>query len=429
MSKIIVRDGTMLTASGWVEGYLVVDGGQIVEIGAGTPPAEMGADEVVSARHAAVLPGLVNGHTHLSQTFMRGLAGGRPLLRWLKERIWPIQQTMTPEQLHLAALLGLVENLRCGATQVVNHHKIIYSQEHTDRVLAAAQQVGLRFILARSWVDRGAHAESAGVILADLERLCAQWHQPEGMIQIANGPLATWRCSAETLRSAHALSRRYGSFTHIHVSESQDEVQASLDETGLRPVAWLDAIGVLDEFWQIVHAVWVDEAEMELLAGKGAMVVHCPVSNAVLASGVMPLAAMMRRGLRLRLGSDGPASNDTQDLWETIKAAVMFGRAIALEATAVAPEEALALALSAPALEVGQRADLIVVDLNHVRAAPVQDVPSALALCTHGSDVKSVMVAGRMLMKDKKVLVVDEEALLDECRKAILHLRTKAGLG
>lgn len=428
MSRIIVRDGTILTPSGWVEGYLVVDGEQIAELGAGAPPPAKEGDKVISARHAAVLPGLVNGHTHLSQTFMRGLAGGRPLLQWLKERIWPIQKAMTPEQLYLAALLGLVENLRCGATQVVNHHKVTYTPKHTDGVLVAAQQVGLDFTLARSWVDRGTNAEPSEAVLADLERLYARWHQPQGLIKVANGPLATWRCSAETLQTAHALSQRYNSFTHIHVSESQDEVQTSLDETGLRPVAWLDSIGVLDQYGQIVHAVWADEAEMDLLAVRQALVVHCPVSNAVLASGVMPLAAMIQRGVRLRLGTDGPASNDTQDMWETIKAALMFGRVSSLEATAVSPEQVLGFALSSPALEVGQRADLIVVDLNHARAMPVQDVSSALTLCTHGSDVDTVIIAGKILMRDKKVLVVDEEALLEECRQGILHLRRQAGL-
>lgn len=446
MSSILIRDGSVLAAGSWLEpGYVWIVGESVQAVGSSEPPPDVmaQAETTLSARHMAVLPGLVNAHTHLSQTFMRGLAGGRPLLRWLKELIWPLQAAMSVEETRLAAMLGLVENLRCGATHVVDHHKITTTPAHTDAVLDAARAVGVRLTLARAWADRGANAEAPQSILDDLERLFALTADRRPLTaddsaarilhpatcQIASGPLTPWRCSAETLHKTHALVQRHGGATHIHVSETRDEVDMTLKETGLRPVAWLDALGVLGPDTQIVHAVWVDEAEIELLARRGALVVHCPVSNAVLGSGVAPIRALRAQGVNLQLGTDGPASNDTQDLFETIKWAVGLARVSALDPTALSPADALRMATGSQALAPGAPADVILVDLDHSRAMPLHDVDSALVLCSHGGDVDTVIVGGRLLMQDKRVLVVDEAALLDECRAFVRSLRARAGVG
>lgn len=427
---ILIRDGAVLTPQGWLEpGYVTINGGQIGQVLAGDPPPAIvtSATEVISAKHMAVLPGFTNGHTHLSQTFMRGLAGGRPLLAWLKELIWPLQKALSTEILQLAALLGLVENLRCGATSVVNHHKVTTQPAHTDAVLEAAATVGLRLTLARAWADQGTNAETSASILADLERLFTRY-QNHRHIQIANGPLVPWRCSAETLQSTFALAQSYAAPTHIHVSETAEEVQMTLGDTGLRPVEWLDSLGILDQKTHLVHSVWVDDSEIARIGARDALVVHCPVSNTVLGSGIAPLAPLLQAGVRIRLGTDGPASNDTQDIFETLKQAVCLARVVNHDPTILAPADALAMATDGHTLSGGANADVILVDLNHVRAVPVHDVSSALALATHGSDVDTVIVAGRILMRSKHVEVLDESALLDECRKAVRTLRDQAGL-
>ncbi len=429
MSSILIHNGAVLTADGWVEpGYLYVEGNSIKSIGAGEAASELTerADTVISAQHKAVLPGLTNAHTHFGQTFMRGLAGGRALLPWLKELIWPLQSAMTIADMRLAATLGLLENLRCGVTHVVDHHKITATPQHTDAVCQAAQDVGLNLTLARSWSDAGKNAEGQESIMSDLERLFARWHS--GNIRIANGPLATWRCSPETLQKTHEIARQHNSLTHLHVSEARDEVQMCATDNDLSPVAWLDSLSVLDDHTHIVHAVWVDDAEIELLAKRGAVVVHCPVSNAVLGSGVAPVARMLQRGVKMRLGTDGPASNDTQDIFETMKMALSLARVTALDPTALSPAAALALATDGKVLSPGAPADIIIVNLNHSRAVPVHDITSALTLCTHGSDVETIIVGGEVLMREGRVLVLDEAALLAECAAAIKGLRRRAGL-
>ena len=202
----------------------------------------------------------------------------------------------------------------------------------------------------------------------------------------------------------------------------------SVDEYDQHPVSWLDSIGVLGPDTQIVHAVWVDQDEIALIASAKAPVIHCPVSNAVLGSGIAPVSKMLDQGVDLRLGTDGPASNDTQDIWETLKAAVAFARATTLNPTALSPAQALDLAVGCKSLQVGGSADLIIVDLNQPWTVPVQDIDSALVLGTLSSDVKTVIVGGEILMQDGQVTVLDETALYDECRGVIRSLRKRAGL-
>lgn len=427
-SKLIVN-GAVYTDEGWIDkGYLLVQDGRIASLDKGNPPDEIsrGATDIIDASNCAILPGLTNAHTHLSQTFMRGLAGGRPLMEWLNQVIWPLQKSISSEELYLASLLGLVENLRYGVTEVTNHHKITQSPAHTDAVLKAAREIGLRFTLARAWSDMGQSPEDPQLIIDDLDRLF-DLVENEPKIKIANGPLALWRCSAETLIDTHNLALQHGSFTHSHVSESKQEVERSLKAYGLRPVEWLDSMGILDQFTQIVHAVWVNPEEIKRIKARGAVVIHCPVSNAVLGSGVAPLVDLIREGIPLRFGTDGSASNDTQDIWETIKFAVCLARAVALDPTILSPGDALSLALGNRFLKVGIPADLIIVDLNHPRSAPVIDLNAALVLGGSGGEIKTVLVDGEELLADGKINMLDEDQLLKECNQAIYALRRRAG--
>jgi 5-methylthioadenosine/S-adenosylhomocysteine deaminase len=426
VADTLITNAQILVPGGWQQGDLLIKEGQIVASGE-IPPQNM-TDLRLStfdANGMAVLPALVNGHTHLSQTFMRGLAGGRPLLRWLKELIWPLQDAMSEEVLELAALLGLAENIRSGAGTVIDHHKITRTPAFTEAVIRAAKKSGLRVTVARAWSDRGGGAEAPGAILDELESF---FEQETELVRFASGPLTPWRASAETLQKTHTLARQFDSFTHIHVSETADEVQMTLDETGLRPVAWLDSLGILGPHCQVVHAVWVEEAEIDLLAERGAPVVHCPVSNAVLGSGIAPVRDMDQKGVSLRLGTDGPASNDTQDCFENMKAALLFARASSLDAAALSPRQALEMATVSNGLTVGQPADLCLVDLETVWSTPVHDLDSALALCARAGDVRAVMVDGEWLMSDGKLTTLDEESILKEAASAVKVLRKKAGL-
>lgn len=422
---------------GWSQpGYLTVASGKITAVEIGLVPVKLreSAKDVINATDMAVMPGLTNAHTHLSQTFMRGLSGGRPLLRWLKELIWPLQAAMTLEELKLAAVLGMVENLCCGVTQVVDHQKITKTAQFSEAVCSAAQETGMRLTLARAWADKGANAESPRSILGDLTSLFERYSkvptndESEPHIRISSGPLTPWRATADTLQKTHALALRWGSSTHIHVSETREEVKITLDETGVSPVTWLDQLGILGPACQVVHATWLEDQEINLLQDRNALVVHCPVSNAMLGSGIARVEDMRRAGIRIHLGTDGPASNDNQDCFDNMKAALMVAHLRENDPTQLLPVDVVRMATAGKSLAAGGDADVILVNLHNVNAVPVHDIDSALVLSCHGSDVDTVIVAGRVLMGGKRVLILDKDAILKECQYAVTGLRKRAGL-
>jgi 5-methylthioadenosine/S-adenosylhomocysteine deaminase len=332
-----------------------------------------------------------------------------------------------------------VENLRCGVTAVVQHHKITTSPAHVDAVAEAVQIVGLRLQLARGWVDLGNAAEPPATILAEMTRLHQTWHnQAEGRLTVGFGPLAAWRCSDETMRQMVALARAWEVPTHIHVAESADEIEMMRRRNGLRHIEWLYALGVLGPDFQLVHCVQVDDREIDLIADSGASVVHCPVSNMYLASGAAPVSQMLAKGISVALGTDGSASHNCQDILETLKSAALLARVSTGQATALPPREALRLVTTAGArlmgrddlgrLTLGAKADITIVNLNNARCMPVHRPESALVFNAAGPDVHTVIVDGRILLDAGRVTVLDEDDLLIQCRRAAQALLKRAGI-
>lgn len=452
---VLISNGTLLSHDGAClsesVGWLTIEGERISAMGFGDAPDGwwQRADRVIDARHMAVLPGLVNGHTHLSQTFMRGLADDRPLLRWLREVIWPLQSAMTPEDLYLAAKLGLIENLRCGAATVVQHHKLP-GREHVAAVVQAAADVGSRLVFARGWVDMGPTGEPLDRILADLEWLR---NLLPSTIHIASGPLAPWRCSDDAMRQVTALVRSWGAATHIHVAEAQDEIDLMRQRCGKGHIEWLSDLGCLGPDTQLVHAVHVTDAELDLIAESGAAVVHCPTSNMYLASGTAPVRKMLERGIPLALGTDGSGSNNSQDLLECAKIAALLAKHATGNAQALLPADLVKMltvdgarlwdgvaggkggerAGETPApprgrLSPGAPADLTIVNLDNARCQPVHSAASALVYNASGADVHTVIVDGEILLDAGRVTRLDETALLEACRRAAADLMRRAGV-
>ena len=441
---ILIKNGAILTMNRAGEthwpGWVLVAGDQIEAVGTGEAPAEVRikADRVIDATNIAVLPGLVNAHTHLSQTFMRGLGDDKPLLTWLKQVMWPLQAAMTPDDMHLASLLGLVENLKCGATVVNQHHKLP-DHAFADATLEAAETVGLRFQLARSWVDLGPSAEQPHAIIAELERLHHRWQGAgDGRITISNGPMVPWRCSDETMNRTLELARSWDAPTHIHIAEAQDEIDLMQQRNGMRHIEWLASLDALGPDVQLVHCVHVSEAELDLITESGSTVVHCPTSNMYLASGVAPIPAMLQRGIPVTLGTDGSASHNSQDLLETMKTAILLAKVGSGDPTALVPSDILRMATTAGArimnrpdigqLAPGYKADLTLVDLNRPHIMPVHRPDSALVYNCNGPDVHTVIVDGEVLLDAGRVTMLDEEALLAECRDAARDLMKRAGI-
>jgi 5-methylthioadenosine/S-adenosylhomocysteine deaminase len=266
------------------------------------------------------------------------------------------------------------------------------------------------------------------------------WHGAAGgRLKVQFGPVIPWGCSDETMKRTYALAQEWGVGTHIHTAESKPEVDMVLEQRGLRHVEWLESIGCLGPDTQLVHSVWLSEEEIDLVVKRDAIIVHCPVSNMYLASGIAPITELRGMGVSVALATDGPGSNNSQDMMEVLKFTACLQKVGRLDAMSLLPEDVLDMAVRGGAramglageigsLAVGQKADITVVDLNAPHIMPVHRVPSALVYNANGGDVDTVIVDGRVLMHNKQVLFLDEKALLDECRAANRRLFERAGI-
>jgi 5-methylthioadenosine/S-adenosylhomocysteine deaminase len=451
MTTLLIHNGWVLPCDGDMRqsfrpGYVYVVGERIAAVGAGAPAAGLlaAADEVINAAGMAVIPGLVNAHTHLFQCFLRGLADDRPLLQWLKEATWPGGLAMTEHDFYLAALLGFVENLKCGATSVLNQDYVQTSPRNMDAVAAAAERSGARALLARGVGDRQPYFEKflepAETIIAETGRLIRRWNTGStSRVRVEFGPMIPWGCQIETLAEIGRLAHAWDVGVHIHVSESRDEVQMSLDAFGLTPVRWLDEIGVLDDRWQLVHCVWLTPEEMDIVTGRDSLIVHCPVSNMYLASGIAPVGEWRRRGIPVALASDGPGSNNSQDMLEVLKTTACLQKVGSLDAQALLPADVLEMALHGGGramrldgqigrLAPGALADIVLVNLARPHIAPAHSAASALVYNANGNDVDTVIVGGQILVRGGKLTQLDEARLVAECQAAAEGIIARAGI-
>ncbi|MDM7934096.1 MAG: amidohydrolase, partial [Methanothrix sp.] len=299
---MLIRDVSLLQDGQLLKGRdILIDGSRIANVGCDLS-AERGED-VIDGRGKLAIPGLVNAHTHLAMTLFRGYADDMALMPWLQEKIWPLEARLTREDIHWGVKLGCLELIRFGITC---YNDMYYFMDETAR---ATREMGLRAFL--SGVVFESHPEFKG----DAERFIADWRGDE-LIHPMVGPHAIYTCSEETLLWAKETAERAGIKIHIHLSETRDEVEASVREHGRSPVEYLDSMGFLGENVVAAHCVWLSERDVTLLARHGVNVVHCPISNLKLAAGVAPLERLISSGVNVCLGTDGAASNNNLTLFD-----------------------------------------------------------------------------------------------------------------
>ncbi len=353
MGTILIENSTLVTVNDKDEiikrGYIFIDNDVISDMASGDAPSKYShADIVIDANLKAVIPGMVNAHTHLFQTFIRGLADDKPLLDWLKTAIWPVAHEMKEEEAYMAAMVGLIENIRGGATSVIDHQYIHADPHNDDGVCQAADEIGIRFLLARGWADMDYHPtlmETPDRIIEETNRLRDKWEiNGQGKTRVEYGPLIPWGCSDDTMMSTYKMSKQWGAGTHIHVAETKTEVDMNLELRGKRHIEWLADLGILGPDFQLVHSVWLSDHELDLIEKYKAVVVHCPVSNMYLASGVARVPEMLSRGIRVALATDGPGSNNNQDMIAVLKTTALLHKVNTLNAMVLLPEDVLRMA-------------------------------------------------------------------------------------
>jgi 5-methylthioadenosine/S-adenosylhomocysteine deaminase len=406
-------------------GWIGVRRGKIEALGEAPDsgrPAEAGA--VIDARGGIVMPGLVNTHTHLPMTLFRGLADDLPLATWLQDHIFPAERAaIHPESVRWGTLLACAEMLLSGTTTCCDGYF------HEDCVASAVQNAGVRAVLAQGVIDGpapGVPDPTQRLVLA--RRFCQQWLGRAETIRPSVFCHSPTTCSRETLVHAKKVCNDFDLLFQIHIAETRWEADRIRSTTGLSPVAYLDRTGVLDERTLLAHSVWVDEADMAIIAERGAGVSHNPESNMKLASGIAPIAQMLEAGICIGLGSDGCASNNDMDLFYAMDLAAKLQKTARRDPTVLPAEAAIRMATIDGAralgldhqigsIEPGKLADLIVLDTRVPHLSPMHHPASAVVYAAKGSDVHSVMVGGRMLVKDRRLLTLDIEEILFQVKR------------
>jgi 5-methylthioadenosine/S-adenosylhomocysteine deaminase len=433
--SLLISGGIVVTVDGarhvFNPGVVAIDGTDIVAVGPiADITARFRAAEQINASGAVVIPGLINTHTHAPMVLYRGLADDLPLQEWLEKYIFPAEaKTVSREMVRVGTNLAAAEMIESGTTTFADMY---YFEEEIARATKAA---GLRGVLGQTIIQFPvADAKTPDEGLARTEAFIKEFeHDP--LIVPAVAPHAPYTNDTKTLVAARALATKYGVPVLIHVSETRDEVKNSqAAHGGMSPVAYLESIGFWGPRTVAAHGVWVSPEDMAILRNRQVAVSHNPESNMKLASGVAPVPAYLAAGITVGLGTDGAASNNDLDMFEAMREAAFLHKvqtgdpraipaATALEMATIDGARALGLDKQIGSLESGKRADVIVVSMNSARQTPLYDPISHLVYATHGDDVRTVIVNGRVLMRDRRLLTLNEPTVLAEARKMAESVR------
>lgn len=428
MSTVSVHGGRVLLPGGRLERVDLAfddESGEIVAIEPDLP-----GERELDATGCVVTPGFVNGHCHVAMTLLRGHADDKPLDRWLREDIWPVEAALTAEDVEAGAALGILEMIKGGVTAFADMYF------YMDAVADAVERAGVRAVLGHGVISAGkdedAARDDAREGIATAERLEGR---ADGRITSAFMPHSLTTVDAHIYEEFVPEARAAGLPVHLHVNETRSEVDPIVDEHGLDPLSYAADLGLLEPGDFVAHAVHLTDAEVDLLADTGTGVVHCPASNMKLASGMAPVQDLLDAGAVVGLGTDGAASNNDLSMLDEVRDAAMVGKLAADDPAAVAAPEAIALATEGSAdalglatgrLEPGRPADLAVVDLDRPHLTPVHDPVSHLAYAAAASDVRHTVCDGRVLMADRTVEILDEASVMKSATERATSLLERA---
>jgi 5-methylthioadenosine/S-adenosylhomocysteine deaminase len=414
---MLIKDVSLLEGSQLVKDRdILIEGSRIKKIGRDLN--EEDKDEIIDGRGKLAIPGLVNSHTHLAMTLLRGYADDMLLKPWLEEKIWPLEAKLTPEDVYWGAKLGCLELIRFGITCF---NDMYFFMDETAR---AAKDMGLRAFLAPVVFDMNPK------LLAGTEPFLKRW-QGDELICPAVGPHAAYTCSEETLLRARDLADKYDVLIHIHLSETKEEVDGFNLTKGKSPVEYLDDLNMLSPRLVAVHCVWLSQEDAYLLATRGSNVADCTVSNLKLCSGIAPLNYLLRAGANVCLGTDGTSSNNNLNLFEEMKVTAIVQKNAYHSPAAFSAEQVWHIATEgaykAFGLEMGLReealADLALIDLRKPWLCPQSNIVSHLVYSMTG-EVNTTIVNGKVLMRDG--FIPGEAEIMEKAQEHFLRLTSSA---
>jgi 5-methylthioadenosine/S-adenosylhomocysteine deaminase len=437
---ILIRNGTLLVmdeAERVVSGDLLIRDGRI----AATGEVAQDADLIIDARNCAVLPGFVQTHVHLCQTLFRGAADDLALIDWLKKRVWPMEAAHTRESLRASARLGVAELIKGGTTCALTMETV----NHTEEVFRVVEEAGFRAVVGKCMMDKGTDVpaalreETASSIRESLA-LLDEWHgRANGRIGYCFAPRFAVSCTRELLAEVARLARERGVMVHTHASENRDEIAMVERETGQRNIAYLDSLGLSGAHVLLAHCVHLDDAEIETLAKTGTHVAHCPSSNLKLSSGIAPVSRLLERGVSVSLGADGAPCNNRLDMFTEMRAAALLQKVLNGPESLPAPRvlrmatidgaRALGLGDEIGSLETGKRADVVIINLNCLHSTPrPADIVSSIVYSAQATDVETVIIDGRLVMRERQLLTLDEREVIEQANQQAQALEKRAGI-
>ena len=406
---------------------LLIKGNLIAEIA--DEIDEAGVEKIIDADGKILLPGLINTHTHLSMTLFRGLADDLSLDSWLNDHIWPMEANLNGDYCYIGALLGAIEMIKSGTTTFSDMY--FYMED----VARAVEDAGIRAVLSYGMIDFGDAERRENEINQNMTLFNSCNGMANGRIKVFLGPHSPYTASEDLLKKVRELADEYNMGIHIHVSETQKEINDSLDEKGLRPLKKKKKIGFLGPDVVAAHCVWLSDEEIEIIKKHGVKVSHNPCSNMKLASGVSPVSKLIENDICVSIGTDGASSNNNLDLIEELKTASLLQKVSTLDPKVLSSDEAIEMATIKGAetlglseeigsIEVGKKADIILIDTNAANMTPdSSSLSSNVIYSANGSNVDTTICDGKILMENKKLTELDENEIYAKARQAIKELK------
>jgi 5-methylthioadenosine/S-adenosylhomocysteine deaminase len=437
--SVLIRNATILTMNDRMEvvnGSVSVRGGRIAAV-ASEPAGSH--DVTIDADGGFLLPGFIQTHIHLCQTLFRGYADDLRLMEWLRTRIWPMEAAHTPASLRAAARLACLELLQSGTTSILTMETV----HDTDAVIEATAQTGIRAAIGKCLMDETTPdaparlRQSGRAAIDESLQLFRRYNGTAGgRIRTVFAPRFALSCSREILEEVAAIATAAGALVHTHASEQQEEIAMVRAATGQSNIGYLDMVGLMSPRLNVAHCVWVDEDEQTRLAAHDVRVTHCPGSNLKLGSGIAPVPELRARDVCVSLGTDGAACNNHLDMFGEMRLAATLqsmrqspGALSARDALWMATRSgarALGLESETGSIEVGKKADLIVINGRSARVAPSPDPFSAIVYGAQAADVRLTMVDGEILVKDGTPLHLDAAAIVAGARSEAAALAGRA---
>jgi len=409
------------------DGALAIKNGKIIFVGKRASANKIQAETKINARKKIAMPGLINCHTHVPMTLFRGIAEDQPLETWLKKTIWPLEAKLKSEDIHVGTLLGCLEMIKNGTTCFADMYF------HEDMVAKAVEKSGLRGVLAEGIIEAGNKALGEKMLNESVNFAEKFRGYANGRVTTFLGPHAAYSCSPELLTKINDKSLELNVGVHIHLAESKEMFREFGKRYGSREVEFLEKMGFFSGHVLAAHCTNLSREDVQILSKRGVNVAHVPVANMKLGVGAAKVKDLTDLGVNVGLGTDGPASNNTLDMFETVKIATLLQKLVYLNPKILPVYEVLRMATldgakalglwkSIGSLEVDKKADVILVDLSKPHLKPLHDIYANIVYSAHGSDVDTVIVDGKIVMENRHVKTLDEQAVMERAEKTAFDL-------